>query len=211
MGNWLAPEPPPPIGGALVDEATAQAMQIAHRLDTMKGAAGRGRAGGAGRDWFNLIDWNYSAAPPDGRVRLWGPVFLGSALALTDKDFMREIGAVVTIIDPERCPRNLVAEEFRPAGRFGPTAHLYIPLDDAPDEDISRYFETAYRFIRQHQDRNVPVFIHCMAGMSRSATLAAYFLMRKYNMSAMEALVRLKEARPIVRPNDGFIKQLITA
>lgn len=44
--------------------------------------------------------------------------------------------------------------------------------------------------------------------MSRSATIACAYLMKKYKLSYDEAIERLKSKRPCVYPNPGFAKQL---
>ena len=67
------------------------------------------------------------------------------------------------------------------------------------------------------------VLVHCLMGMSRSATLVIAFLMKSRNKSVLEAFkevysfqanIRFKKFKfkvklsRDVRPNDGFIKQL---
>lgn len=51
------------------------------------------------------------------------------------------------------------------------------------------------------------VLIHCIMGISRSATIAIAYLMIKKGLRAKEAVEKVKKARDI-RPNDGFLKQL---
>jgi hypothetical protein len=80
---------------------------------------------------------------------------------------------------------------------------MHVPIDDNPDENIKKYFNTSYNFIRHG-----PTVIHCAAGISRSATIAAAFLMRQYKLSASDALKHLKKCRSMINPNQGFVKQL---
>lgn len=47
-----------------------------------------------------------------------------------------------------------------------------------------------------------------MAGVSRSSTLAAAYLMRDHGMSLTEALITISKVR-LIFPNDGFLKSLI--
>lgn len=143
---------------------------------------------------YSLVDVN-----PDGS----GAVYLGGVRALDDLRFMSRVGGVVSIIDPERFPFSALKP------KYGARPYLYLPLDDDEREDIAQYFNEAYRFIKHFQERGVPVFIHCVAGKSRSTSLVTYFLMRKYGITAIQALDVLKRRRPIVRPNDGFLKQLV--
>jgi len=186
-----------PLGGASVSSNPSVSDKVRHieaHLDN------RCQFPSARQDpnLFNLVDWNLSS---DGKMT--GPIYLGSASSLTNPEFTDHLGAVLSIID-DRLPKAQVQEYLAPN-----TAHMYIALDDHPSENISKYFEQAAQFIKYHQDRGVPVLIHCMAGMSRSSTLAAYYLMKKYNINAITALDLLKKRRPIVRPNQGFIQHLV--
>lgn len=52
------------------------------------------------------------------------------------------------------------------------------------------------------------VLIHCHAGISRSVTIAAAYLMRKKRQNIEETMQMIKRARPVARPNDGFMQQL---
>ncbi|KAK2963370.1 putative Dual specificity phosphatase, catalytic domain containing protein [Blattamonas nauphoetae] len=54
----------------------------------------------------------------------------------------------------------------------------------------------------------IRVFVHCYVGMSRSASVVIAFLIRKYRLSPINALRMCKIQRNIVRPNDGFVRQL---
>jgi len=44
--------------------------------------------------------------------------------------------------------------------------------------------------------------------MSRSVTLVEAYLMRKYSMTCEDALQYIRERRPQIMPNEGFIKKL---
>ena len=52
------------------------------------------------------------------------------------------------------------------------------------------------------------ILIYCRAGMSRSATLCIAYFMRHHNMSMEEAFQFVKQRRPIIHPNAGFVRQL---
>lgn len=45
-------------------------------------------------------------------------------------------------------------------------------------------------------------------GKSRSATCVVAYLMKQYDLSAADALAKLRESRPFVEPNSGFMEQL---
>jgi hypothetical protein len=52
------------------------------------------------------------------------------------------------------------------------------------------------------------VVVHCLAGISRSSTIVAAYLMKRSRTSADGAVAFLTEARPVVQPNTGFLAQL---
>jgi dual specificity phosphatase 12 len=47
-----------------------------------------------------------------------------------------------------------------------------------------------------------------MAGVSRSATIVAAYLIKKYRSSARYILALLQRKRRQIHPNAGFVKQL---
>jgi len=51
------------------------------------------------------------------------------------------------------------------------------------------------------------VLVHCIMGISRSATITIAYLMIKKGLKAKEAVKKVKKARDI-RPNNGFLKQI---
>ena len=63
--------------------------------------------------------------------------------------------------------------------------YLKIPLEDEDLSEIDEYFEAAYNFITLNLEENNSnvIFVHCSAGMSRSATIVIMYLMKKYNLS----------------------------
>lgn len=53
------------------------------------------------------------------------------------------------------------------------------------------------------------MLVHCMLGMSRSATVVLMYLMRGEKMTLRDAWKLTKEARYIVKPNPVFVLALI--
>lgn len=92
--------------------------------------------------------------------------------------------------------------------RYRKTDSMHFVLHDDGTEPIALHFPITRKWLshalsnRQHR-----VLVHCRAGISRSATIVADFLMwtRKLCMSA--ALQFVCERRQVL-PNDGFLLQL---
>jgi protein-tyrosine phosphatase len=83
--------------------------------------------------------------------------------------------------------------------------YLDCPLADLRTSDISRYFDKTYDFI---ENANTPVLVHCYAGISRSATIVLAYLMRKNQWTLEQAFRYVRERRPIIYPNIGFLNAL---
>ncbi|EJD00661.1 uncharacterized protein FOMMEDRAFT_22408 [Fomitiporia mediterranea MF3/22] len=86
--------------------------------------------------------------------------------------------------------------------------HFQIQLDDTEDADALAFFPQCISFIENELDQGRGVLVHCQAGMSRSATIAAAYLMYAEQLDAQTALEKIVKARPGTQPNDGFLAQL---
>eukprot|EP00442_Polarella_glacialis_P058560 CAMPEP_0115136514 /NCGR_PEP_ID=MMETSP0227-20121206/56425_1 /TAXON_ID=89957 /ORGANISM="Polarella glacialis, Strain CCMP 1383" /LENGTH=229 /DNA_ID=CAMNT_0002543575 /DNA_START=156 /DNA_END=842 /DNA_ORIENTATION=+ len=66
----------------------------------------------------------------------------------------------------------------------------------------------ALLWARSHILGGKRVVINCAQGKSRSGTMATAYCMAEYNLDANAALDLLKQKRPFVHPNAGFLRQL---
>ncbi|XP_070493373.1 dual specificity protein phosphatase 3 [Chironomus tepperi] len=134
-------------------------------------------------------------------------VYIGDAAAARNKQYLRMMGITHVLNTAE-------------GSRFGQvdTGHSYyrdmsnlrymgFPLIDQPATDISRYFYIASKFIENALNSGGKVLVHCMVGMSRSATCVLAYLMISRKMSAAEAIRTVRMHRDI-HPNEGFLQQL---
>ncbi|XP_003708359.2 dual specificity protein phosphatase 3 isoform X2 [Megachile rotundata] len=85
--------------------------------------------------------------------------------------------------------------------------YLGLPLADLLTTDISKYFYTAAAFIDEAVSTGGKAFVHCMLGISRSATCVLAYLMIKKGMLAVDAIRTVRKNRN-VQPNSGFLYQL---
>ncbi|XP_051155474.1 dual specificity protein phosphatase 3-like [Leptopilina boulardi] len=88
-----------------------------------------------------------------------------------------------------------------------PIKYLGLPILDVPSQDISQYFQTAADFIEDALKSGGKIYVHCLVGVSRSATCVLAFLMIKRNMLAADAIKIVRQGRDI-HPNEGFLQQL---
>ncbi|KAG2389405.1 hypothetical protein C9374_013965 [Naegleria lovaniensis] len=87
--------------------------------------------------------------------------------------------------------------------------YMTIYLDDNSDEDILSHIPKCVEFISQIMESGKgSILVHCTMGISRSASIVCAFLMRHLNISADHALNMIRKVRPMVQPNQGFLKAL---
>lgn len=118
--------------------------------------------------------------------RLW----LGNRKAASDTNWLAENRVEVVF----NCTKTLpFADTIK---------HRYrLPVDDnlEPVEISNMYAwapETMVKLLREYKTGKI-ILVHCHAGMQRSATIVAMFLMVVGSMSATEAMAYIRERRPI--------------
>jgi len=82
-------------------------------------------------------------------------------------------------------------------------------LNDTPNQNIIIHFEELFNIIEKILIQNKKILIHCEAGISRSSTIVIAYLMKTKKMGYEKSLEFVREKRPIVDPNLGFIVQLM--
>ncbi|CAE7704332.1 unnamed protein product [Symbiodinium sp. CCMP2456] len=87
--------------------------------------------------------------------------------------------------------------------------HLHIFSFDSEDaaQKLGERFPDICRFIDGRGERG-KVYVHCGAGISRAPTAAASYIMWKLGVSAAVAIRLIRAARPCIRPNVGFVREL---
>eukprot|EP00347_Sterkiella_histriomuscorum_P019183 403342619 len=86
--------------------------------------------------------------------------------------------------------------------------HLQIEADDQVFQNLILHFLECFKFIDYDIDQGRNVLVHCAAGVSRSATIVISYLMYKNQLTLDQAFEHVKECRPAICPNEGFMKQL---
>lgn len=85
----------------------------------------------------------------------------------------------------------------------------YIRAGDLETVHLHLWFETAAKAIHDEIINSGKVLVHCAAGVSRSVSLILAYLIKYRSMSLPDAFRFVREKRTIVRPNRGFVQQLL--
>jgi len=85
---------------------------------------------------------------------------------------------------------------------------LRIHAKDNSQQDIKQFFKEAIFFIHEARLNDGNVLVHCLAGVSRSASLCIAYIMTITGMPWHESMNALRGAREQVNPNYGFQRQL---
>jgi hypothetical protein len=88
-----------------------------------------------------------------------------------------------------------------------PKWRKFIEVADMPKSDLLHHFEECCHFIRDGRERGT-VLVHCEHGVSRSVTVVLAYLMWSERRSLRILYQELKERKPEIRPNSGFMDQL---
>jgi len=125
-------------------------------------------------------------------------VYVGDVYAAHNVDELKKrnithvVNAVLGVVPP-------FPEQFK---------YLHVKLLDCPGENVMAHFENTSKFIEDALAGGGKVFIHCLQGVSRSATIAAAFAIYSQQISTEDAIKLLRKTRNVVSPNHGFVMQL---
>jgi hypothetical protein len=86
--------------------------------------------------------------------------------------------------------------------------HEDMPIRDAAPAPSIDWLRDAVQFVEEHRGKDRHTYVHCYAGISRSAMVTAAYLMKKHNWSRDEALAVIRKSRPIISPNPAFMERL---
>jgi hypothetical protein len=132
-------------------------------------------------------------------------IWLGNFIESANEDFIKKNNIKVII----NCSKDL---PFYFSQMEVPYRYR-IPVNDDRQEnslkDMYLYLPSIIDKIKKHIDNNHNIYIHCHAGMQRSACVVCAYIMASHNMNFEDTYTYLKARRPIVfTPNINFKKSL---
>lgn len=129
-------------------------------------------------------------------------LYLSDYFTARDTEALNRLGIthVISVIEQDTNIPDCIPAERR--------LHIHIP--DRADANILVHLDRTTQFITSalaENDSN-KVLVHCLQGISRSATVVCAYLVATSGMLASEALAHTQAKRGIICPNIGFRKQL---
>ncbi|XP_026880061.1 dual specificity protein phosphatase 16 [Electrophorus electricus] len=135
-----------------------------------------------------------------GPTRILPHLYLGCQRDVLNRDLMQQNDIAYVLNASNTCPK----PDFIPESHF-----LRVPVNDSFCEKILPWLDNSVEFIEKAKACNARVLVHCLAGISRSATIAIAYIMKRMDMSLDEAYRFVKEKRPTISPNFNFLGQLL--
>jgi hypothetical protein len=151
---------------------------------------------------------------------------LGSALTAVVPGVLY-IGAFKDVADPIACATHRIdaflcaaaglthplpphaSRRSRAEDDVAPPPFLHLPMQDKPGQELEVHITAACAFIDAQAAAGRRVAVYCQAGRSRSASIAASYLMHvNPTLSAAEAVDALRLAYPRADPNMGFLAKI---
>ncbi len=125
-------------------------------------------------------------------------LWLGEEASATDKVRLKALG-IGRILIVGSYIEKLFPDDF---------AYLQIEIDDSPGSDLYSHFDEIFAFINEGAKTKQGVLVHCVSGISRSASAVISYLMRKKKLTYVEAFDFVRVRRGCICPNSGFVAQL---
>uniref|UniRef100_A0A6C0IVZ1 Tyrosine specific protein phosphatases domain-containing protein n=1 Tax=viral metagenome TaxID=1070528 RepID=A0A6C0IVZ1_9ZZZZ len=122
-------------------------------------------------------------------------LYLGDAFDANNEIFLQEKN-INTII--------CVAEDAKITLKNSKITIYNYDLQDTYECNISLYFDEIFNIIHKHD----VVLVHCVAGISRSASFVIAYLMKYYELSLKDAFLYVKRKRDRICPNKKFMTYL---
>ena len=125
-------------------------------------------------------------------------LYIGSETAARNGSLMASLG-ITHIVNLGEDDKNAEFKGFE---------YYTIKMSDSVFEDLNDDFWRGVDVISEAISGGGCVLVHCRRGISRSAALVVAYLMEARKLSFDAAFSLLKQQRPAVNINQGFVEQL---
>lgn len=123
-------------------------------------------------------------------------IFIGGMSTAQNEAYLQENEITMVINCTKEIP-NLFEDKLK---------YHKIPVLDNEHESIIDHFEGCYQFIMDNLVQEKNILLHCAFGISRSATVTIFLLMKLGRLTRAEAQTLVEIQRPEIQPNLGFLQ-----
>ncbi|TMS04483.1 Dual specificity protein phosphatase 13 isoform A [Larimichthys crocea] len=136
---------------------------------------------------------------------VWPNLYIGNVAVAQNRKTLHKLG-ITHVLNAAHSKQGSIGDQ----SFYGNTCVYYgIPAEDSDHFDLSQYFKPAADFIHKAlKSKDGKVLVHCIMGMSRSATLVLVYLMLRQRLTLRDALRRVIKKRAIY-PNQNFLSLLL--
>uniref|UniRef100_UPI0037E7D247 dual specificity protein phosphatase 13A n=1 Tax=Semicossyphus pulcher TaxID=241346 RepID=UPI0037E7D247 len=136
---------------------------------------------------------------------VWPNLYIGNVAVAQNRKTLHKLG-INHVLNAAHSKQGSIGDQ----SFYGNTCVYFgIPAEDSDHFDLSQYFKPAADFIHKAlRNKDGKVLVHCIMGVSRSATLVLVYLMLRQRLSLRDALRRVVQKRAIY-PNRNFLSFLL--
>ena len=88
-----------------------------------------------------------------------------------------------------------MTEDSLPESWVKEIKYMHVPTEDLSAPDMDK-IDQAVDFINKQIQNNEPVMVHCAAGIGRTGTILACYLVKYQKLSASDAIKKVRKERP---------------
>jgi len=133
-------------------------------------------------------------------TRLLDRLYLSDYMSLS-AERLSELGVSLVINATYEVPNVEVPE--------GTIEFIQLHINDSVTADMAQHMDRCADRIHEVRSAGGVALVHCALGVSRSVTICLAYLVKYEGRTLREAYFEVKKKRPIIRPNEGFWRQLI--
>ncbi|XP_033956189.1 dual specificity protein phosphatase 13A [Pseudochaenichthys georgianus] len=136
---------------------------------------------------------------------VWPNLYIGNVAVAQNRKTLNKLG-ITHVLNTAHSKQGSIGDQ----SFYGDSCVYFgIPAEDSDRFDLSENFKPAAAFIHKAlKSKDGKVLVHCIMGMSRSATLVLAYLMLRQHFILRDALKHIVQKRPIY-PNKSFLSLLL--
>ncbi|XP_028651404.1 dual specificity protein phosphatase family protein [Erpetoichthys calabaricus] len=136
---------------------------------------------------------------------VWPNLYIGDLTIAQNRGMLQKMG-ITHVLNAAHSKQGSIGDQMFYGKNI---TYKGIAAEDSLDFDLSEHFKEAAHFVNKAlKKKDGKVLVHCIMGVSRSATLVLAYLMLYQHLSLCDAVQKVIQRRPIC-PNKNFLKQLL--